>query len=179
MTQQYRGLLKCLISFLMLMQLTGNPLLAEDVDNMELKIKAAYLYNFTKFINWPEDASPTFNLCVIGETPLNSVLMSLENKTAFDKPIRILVVDNVNELSLCHIAYFEHLIKRDSDSLHSPPLAKALTVSNQADFTRQGGMIEFVLENEKVKLLVNLKAIKRQGLTMSAKLIEVATLVEE
>lgn len=164
------------------MLLFSAPMLAQDGEDMEYKIKAAYLYNFTKFVNWPADDSPTFNLCVIGDTPLRPMLGSLESKTALDKPIRILAVDNTKQLTQCHIAYFEHPDKGDAplkNLLNSDALARTLTVSSQSDFARHGGMIGFVLEDEKVKLTINLKALKRQGLTMSAKLIEVATLVEE
>jgi len=157
-------------------------ILAQDGEDMEYKIKAAYLYNFTKFVNWPADTSPTFNVCVIGDTPLRPILGSLESKTALDKPIRILAVENTKQLTQCHIAYFEHAAKGDDtlkNVLNSAALTRTLTVSSQSDFVHHGGMIGFVLEDEKVKLTVNLKALKQQGLTMSAKLIEVATLVEE
>lgn len=179
MTKRNIGLLQRLVFFLMLLLLPQYPIFAQEGDSMEHKIKAAYLYNFTKFINWPEDSSPSFNLCVVGETPLLPILTNLESKTALDKPIRIVAVDNIKQLNHCHIAYFEHLAKTEDGVFHSAYLAKTLTVGSQTEFTKQGGMIGFVLENEKIKLFVNLKALKQQGLTMSAKLIEVATLVEE
>ena len=149
---------------------------AQAEENIEYKIKAAYLYNFTKFITWPEKASPTFNLCVIGNSPVKQVLSNLEGKTALDKPIRIQLLENSKQGTDCHIAYFEQI---DAANLAPtvPALQKTLIVSSQPLFAENGGMIGFVLEDEKIKLHINLKALKLQGFGISAKLIEVATLV--
>jgi len=155
---------------------------AQGDDNIEFKIKTAYLYNFTKFIVWPESAVPTFNLCVIGNTPIKSMLASLENKSVADKPIRIRYFDSVAQVSDCHIAYFERLETADGVTPNTLLLAntlnRTLTVGSQDNFAEQGGMIGFVLEDEKLKLHINLPAIKRQGLSISAKLIEVASKVK-
>lgn len=155
---------------------------AQGDENIEFKIKTAYLYNFTKFIVWPERAIPTFNLCVIGDTPIKSMLSSLETKSVVDKPIRIRYFDSVAQISDCHIAYFERLEPADGETTNAMLLAntlnKTLTVGSPDNFAEQGGMIGFVLEDEKLKLHINLPAIKRQGLSISAKLIEVASKVK-
>lgn len=147
--------------------------LAQSEDNLEYKIKTAYLYNFTKFIEWPDKHSATFNLCIIGSSPIKAVIPSLEGKTAFDKPISIRYFDTVKQVADCHIAYFEQLDSADSAVLNTQ-LKNTLTVSSQELFAEHGGMIGFALEQEKLRLHINVQAIKRQGLTISAKLIEVA-----
>lgn len=156
--------------------------MAQGDDNIEFKIKTAYLYNFTKFIVWPEKTGSSFNLCVIGETPIKSMLSSLESKMVLDKPIRIRYFDSITQISDCHIAYFEQIAPPDGETLNNTLLVtqldKTLTVSSQDRFAEQGGMIGFVLEDEKLKLHINLPAIKRQGLNISAKLIEVASQVK-
>lgn len=147
--------------------------IAQGGGTLEYKIKAAYLYNFTKFINWPPKNTATFNICIIGEDPFNNLLDSLESKTALGKPIRVLRYNNTNQSADCHIVYF------DSPSDLSNTLALgSLSVSSQPLFAESGGMIGFVVEDEKVKLHINLKALKQNGLGISAKLIEVATLVD-
>ncbi|MGR8930403.1 MAG: YfiR family protein [Gammaproteobacteria bacterium] len=143
-------------------------------DSLEYKIKAAYLYNFTKFITWPEKDSATFNLCIIRDDPFQNLLDSLENKTALDKPIRVFRYTDIGQAKDCHIIY----IDRERLALSGPQTTGSLTVSSRPDFAESGGMIGFVLEDEKVKLHINLKALKQSGLGISAKLIEVATLIE-
>lgn len=154
---------------------------AQSDDNLEHKIKTAYLYNFTKFIEWPAKSSATFNICIIGNTPLRAFLPSLEAKSALDKPIRIHYFDAVQQASNCDIAYFEQINPPPgislNDLLQAPQLNGALTVGSQDRFAESGGMIGFSLIQEKLKLRINLQAFKRQELNVSAKLIEVATLV--
>lgn len=151
---------------------------AQSDENLENKIKTAYLYNFTKFIEWPEKPGTTFNLCVIGATPLKPILASLENKSVLDKPIRIHYYDSVHQLSNCHIAYFENSAASTSELLQVEQLSNTLTVSSQDRFAESGGMIGFVLEQEKIKLHINIQAIKQKTLLISAKLLEVAILVK-
>ena len=142
-------------------------------ESLEYKIKAAYLYNFTKFISWPEKNTTTFNICIVGDDPFKGLLNSLETKTALGKPIRVFRYSDVKQATGCHIIYF------DTSSVPANTLVSgSLSVSSQPLFAESGGMIGFVLENEKVKLHINLNALRKNGLGVSAKLIEVATLVE-
>jgi len=147
--------------------------IAQGGGELEYKIKAAYLYNFTKFINWPEKNTATFNICIVGDDPFNGLLDSLENKTAQNKPIRVFRYDGISQTKDCHIVYSD---------LPSPQLTSlalgCLSVSSQEFFAESGGMIGFALEDEKIKLHINLEALRHNGLGISAKLIEVATLVE-
>jgi hypothetical protein len=155
--------------------------LARGEENLEYKIKTAYLYNFTKFITWPKSSTPTFNICLIGEDPFQNLLDSLESKTAQDKPIRVFRYNHSKQIKDCQIIYFSntdpHLDQAMPNALVVGNLNNSLSVSSQPFFAESGGMIGFVLEQEKVKLHINLKALRKNGLEISAKLIEVATLV--
>lgn len=175
----FAKLLATVNTIFLLVSLTGNSARAEE--SLEYKIKAAYLYNFTKFINWPEIPSATFNICVVGDNPFKDLLNGLETKNVLGKPIRVQHYNNLGQIKGCQIVYFEN-----TDSLPNIVLPNALlvgnlddslTVSSQPFFAESGGMIGFVLEDEKVKLHINLKAVKQSGLRISAKLIEVSTLV--
>ncbi|NJA07089.1 YfiR family protein [Methylococcaceae bacterium WWC4] len=153
-----------------------------DEPNLEYKIKAAYLYNFTKFITWPNNPGPSFNICLIGDNPFGNLLDTLETKTVADKPIRLRHLDSLKQAQDCQILYAEKTEQRIDVNLTGVllvgNLGKTLTVSSQPFFAESGGMIGFVLDDEKVRLHINLKALKQSGLSISAKLIEVATLVE-
>lgn len=141
-------------------------------ESLEYKVKAAYLYNFTKFISWPEKNTATFNICIVGDDPFNELLDSLESKTAQGKPIRVFRYSAIQQTSDCHIVYLD-----DPAPIETNYVLGRLSVSSQPAFAESGGMIGFVLEDEKVKLHINLKALRQSGLVISAKLIEVATLV--
>lgn len=153
-----------------------------DEPILEYKVKAAYLYNFTKFITWPSHSGSSFNICLIGDNPFGNLLDALETKTVADKPIRLRRLDSLKQAQDCQILYAEKTDQRIDLNLAGVllvgNLGKTLTVSSQPFFAESGGMIGFVLDDEKVRLHINLKALKQSGLSISAKLIEVATLVE-
>ena len=176
----HEGLMTVLIRSILLLGCLIS--LAAGAENIEYKIKAAYLYNFTKFISWPESNSASFNICIIGNDPFGDLLGALENKTALEKPINVVRYDNYKQIKDCQIAY----LGKDDIRIDSPvqgtlivgSLASLSNIHQQSFFTAQQGMIGFALEDEKIKLHINLKSLKQSGLGISAKLIEVATLIE-
>jgi hypothetical protein len=170
-----------LVKWVILFCFVSQPSPADEL-NLEYKVKAAYLYNFTKFITWPEKASPTFNICIIGHDPFGSLLSPLESKTVQEKPIRLFKFDTPKQAKDCDIVYFDNPEQRADLALPGVllvgSLKKSLTVSSEPFFAESGGMIGFALDDGKVKLHLNLKALKQSGFNVSAKLIEVAILVE-
>lgn len=156
------------------------PAFAQDGESLEYKVKAAYLYNFTKFISWPEKSnSPYFNICIVGDDPFGSLIESLENKTALDKPIHVQHVSPGKSLKDCHIAYFDQPnITLDPNATRGLLVVGSLNADNNTAFFARGGMIGFALEDDKVKLRLSVKNLKQFELNVSAKLIEVATLID-
>jgi hypothetical protein len=169
--------------------LFSQTLCAED-SSVEYKIKAGYLYNFTKFVTWPEDKSETFNLCILGVDPFGELIEPIEQRSAFGRPIKLFRFDSLNALSSsnnkqhCHIVFispsFGSAVKDtiDKGTLVIQDIKKTLTVGEGNDFARQGGMVGFVNREGKIKLQINLKRIKQSALKVSAKLLEVAEIVE-
>jgi hypothetical protein len=158
--------------------LAAQPLYADDV---EYKIKAGYLYNFTKFITWPEDKSPSFNLCILGEDPFGDLLTPIEQRTAFNKPIRLFKFENTPALRamsksiVCHILFVSSSI----NPTPSPQEAKnILIVGDSPNFAANGGMIGFVAENSRIKLQLNWPSFKQSDLKVSAKLLEVSEVIQ-
>ena len=98
-----------LLSLFFLAALVSLSKLSFAQDNsIEYKIKAGYLYNFTKFISWPENESETFNLCIIGKDPFGSIIDPIEKRTVKNKPIRLYRFQSIAEAKYCHIIYFAH-----------------------------------------------------------------------
>lgn len=160
---------------------THNNIAVANESNLEFQVKAAYLYNFTKFVTWPDKPGDTFNICIVGNDPFGSSLEPIKQKTALNRPIKLIAIDSANSIEQCHIAYFNTVgnrLIRLPGILTVGSLDSSLSVSNQPFFAEQGGMIGFAIDNNKIRLYINLNALKKSGLSISAKLMEVAELVE-
>jgi hypothetical protein len=162
-----------------------SQLLCADDSSVEYKIKAGYLYNFTKFVTWPEINSETFNLCILGEDPFGELIDPIEKRSAFGRPIKLFRFDSLDALKRannkphCHIIFVSSSLGSASkdvtnNALFIRDLNKTLTVGEGNDFSLEGGMIGFVNREGRIKLQVNLKKIKQSDLKVSAKLLEVA-----
>jgi hypothetical protein len=160
--------------------LISQQAVAEDT-NVEYKVKAGYLYNFTKFITWTEIKGQTFNICIAGEDPFGDLINPIEQHSAFGLPIKLFRFNRINKDQHCHILFIGSSIKENvelKDTLVVRNVNKSLTVGESDDFATQGGMIGFVNREGKIKLQINVKALQQSGLKISAKLLEVAELVE-
>jgi len=154
-------------------------------NSIEYKIKAGYLYNFTKFVSWPENESETFNLCIIGKDPFGSIINPIEKRSVKNKPIRLFRFKSISDVKHkhCHIVYFgvsDKPWRKDDFSLGNiltvGSLENSLTTGETKKFTQTGGMFAFFLKEGKVKLHINLQALKKSDLEVSAKLMEIAEL---
>lgn len=138
----------------------------------EYKIKAGYLFNFTKFITWQADDSLTFNICILGNDPFGELINPIEQRTAFDRPIKLFRINTISKELLCHITYVSANVNyKLTDSKNN------LTVGEDAGFISQGGMIALVKKEDRIKLQINLKKLQQSGLKISAKLLEVSEIV--
>lgn len=165
--------------FFGLVLLLSQQVIASDVD-VEYKVKAGYLYNFTKFITWPEDSSASFNLCIVGDDPFGDLIDPIEQRTAFGRPIKLYRFKQVNKSQRCHILFISAGINDNTlpkATLVVRDVNKTLTVGENDDFAAQGGMIGFVNRQGKIKLQINLELLQQSDLKISAKLLEVAELI--
>lgn len=140
----------------------------------EYKIKAGYLYNFTKFITWSDTTGESFNICILGNDPFGETIDPIEQRSAFNLPIKLFRLTTVTEDQHCHIVYIG--AGKSAKSLKSD-LKNTLIVGEDSAFVSQGGMIAFVKKEDKIKLLINLKLLQHSGLKVSAKLLEVSEVV--
>ncbi len=173
--------LKLLISFALL---AASVLAAEDPQPSEYQLKAVFLYNFAKFVEWPREAlaSPTtpFTIGVLGQSPFSDELdRTVRNKTLNGHPFAIKYLRTVSEVGSCHILFIcTSERKRLSDILKAASAGNALTVAETDRFLQAGGMIRFVMEGNKVRFDINDEAAKSAGLRISSKLLSVARRVE-
>lgn len=151
----------------------------------EYQVKAAFLYNFAKFVEWPAgafaDDQPPFTLCIVGEDLFGSAL----SESAAQKNVkgRRLAVKHLKEdagLRACHILFISSSEKKKLakilEILQGSPV---LTVGEMDRFGQSGGMINFVLEKNRVHFEINVEAADHAGLKISSKLLELAHVVAD
>jgi hypothetical protein len=149
----------------------------------EYEVQAAYLSNFGRFVEWPARAGANerdpFYVCVLGPDPFGLLLdAALKGETIGSAPMAARRIASSSDAANCRIVFVNST--KDSELkniLATLKTFKALTVSDTFNFTRQGGMIQFVLEGNKVRFEINLAAAQAAGLTLSSQLLKVAVAI--
>jgi hypothetical protein len=158
----------------------SSPLTGQPAQPGENAIKAAFLYNFTKFIEWPSqafaDASSPFRVCVYADPSFREQLrLSLLNEHVRDRSIEVQELENGGDLKGCHMVYFGagHL-DRSARQLPALKQAPVLTVGEGRRFLDQGGLIAFEVEGNRVRFDISRSRAETAGLILSSKLLRVA-----
>jgi hypothetical protein len=150
----------------------------------EYQVKALYLFNFTKYVDWPTNAFAASNTPIIiglyGESKLGEALTSVvAGKTIGGRTIAVRVIESMDDSIPCHILFISDAeSSRMHQILDKIGALPTLTVGEDAAFTQNGGIINFVLKNGNVRLEINLSAAKKAGLTISSRLLAVADVVK-
>ncbi len=151
----------------------------------EYQVKAAFLYNFARFIEWPPssfaDASAPLRICILGQDPFGQELRDIANeKTVNGHKLQVTQLADLRVARTCHILFIasseKAQLKQTFEGLQG---AYVLTVGDSKGFVEKGGMINFVLENDRVRFEVNHRAAEQAGLKVSSKLLNIAKSVTE
>ena len=151
----------------------------------EYEVKAAYLYNFGRFVEWPgkvaSDKSDSFRICVLGQDPFGRILdKALSGETIDGKHVVAKRITKPLEAVDCRILFISSSEeKRLNDTLMAIDKAGVLTVSDMPEFLQRGGMIQFVLDSNRVRFEINLTAAENASLTLSSELLKVAKAVRK
>lgn len=146
----------------------------------EYDIKAAYLINFVRYLEWPETAfqenSAPFILGIFGENPFGETLAQLAAEQKYgDRSIELKYADTIEELKSCHLLFFSSPYKGDlAEDLKALEEHPVLTVGEKKDFAEKGGIVNFILVETRVKFEINLKVARKKQLKISAQLLKVA-----
>lgn len=156
---------------------------AQQPKATEYQVKAVYLYNFGRFVNWsagtqPRDSGP-FSVCVIGADPFGAALDStLAGETIDQRKVITRRISKAQEATSCQILFVSASENgRLKDILPAIDKMNILTVSDMPGFAEHGGMIQFVAQRDKIRFEVNLSNIERSGLSLSSELLKVAVTV--
>lgn len=172
-------ILVCFVCFQPLVAAGQSPAMIDR----EYPLKAAYLYNFGAYIEWPDDAfeEPTSPLVigVIGQAPFGDVLDQLSRRNIGSRQVAVRHLGMRDPHDACHILFVAASV---SDEQQRQLLAEVrglpvLCVGEAPGFTEYGGDIGFFVLQNKLRFKINLEAARGQGLKISSKLLSIATVV--
>ena len=162
----------------------SKPLRANPHEVSEYQVKAAFLYNFVKFVEWPsvlsESNQKPIVIGILGPDPFGPVLdQTFADKMVKGRRFELRRYRDVQELQLPHVLFVSPAMKRDwSKVLGAVQGTPVMTVSDEGGFVKSGGIIELLLEDNKIRFDINLNEGKRSGLKISAQLLQLARRVE-
>jgi len=151
----------------------------------EYEVKAAFLYNFARFVTWPDSTfeAPHAPLIIgiFGDDPFDSTLEQItRDKIVQNHPLTIQRFQNIEDTHACHILFISPSEQKELTALlEHLQTTSILTVGEQNDFCQNGGMINFILVNRRVRFEINPQAIERSALTISSRLLKLAQIVKD
>ncbi|MES1255918.1 MAG: YfiR family protein [Acidobacteriota bacterium] len=168
--------LRVVAATLLVLAVAAEPLLAAGV--AEDDVKAAFLYNFAKYIEWPESAFPsgTFQLCVVADAAfVKRVDEILAGEAVEGHQVVRRTPAGVEDARACHILFLRQVEAVQMDEwLASVATSPVLTVGDSSEFLARGGAVAFVRDGDRVRFDINVRSAQLGGLTISSRLLRVA-----
>ena len=169
---------------LVMLQGTPSTLGADAAAVVEYKVKGGFLYNFLKFVEWPANARPAAGqpivIGVLDSDVVGPVLRDLfSGKEVDSRPIEVQTVNpnhSGGDWQILFVSRFSSVRPLELASLLGD--RPVLLVGERAGFAHEGGIINFVIREDKVRLEINLEAAEQRGLKVSSKLAALSTLVK-
>jgi len=143
-------------------------------------VQAAYLYNFAKFVRWPAaNGRPTLDICIAGrELYVDTLTKIVAGERIDSRPLAVRPIQRPEDETNCDILFIGAFAKERMDSLLAASAGRpVLTVSDIPGFLDHGGMIQFVVQDSRVRFLVDLRPVARNGVSLSSELLKVAVAV--
>lgn len=163
------------------MGLTSATVAAQN--DLELKVKAAFLFNFLKFVTWPPGRAPTAAdppvLCVVGAADFAAVLAeTVRDKAVEGNEVRVLKLDPGESFASCHVAYFAATSTDTAEAQLRGAAGRGVLTVHEADQAVPSGVVRFFLEDRRVRFELNTTAAEREQLQLSSRLLGVARRVQ-
>jgi len=152
--------------------------------SLEYAVKATYLYKLAPFVNWPPDEftapDAPFRICVAGDDPFDDYLTkAVARRRLGAHPFEVRKLDTLTADAQCQIVFISHLpsqsIRQALDAVNGMPM---LTVVDSTA-PEQGGIVQFVIEQGRVRFVIDTVAAARNRLTISSKLLNLAVAVRD
>lgn len=148
----------------------------------EFQVKAAFLFNFSKFMEWPANSFSTpydpFVIGVYGRDPFGNFLdETIAGETVMGRQMIVERIKQPDDIKKCQILFISQPAKTAEVLAHAKGLG-ILTVSDEPNFCSMGGIIRFYKEKDMVRLQINVEAAKASNLAISSKLLRIAKICE-
>lgn len=146
----------------------------------EYRLKAAFVYNFIAYTEWPPETPGVLNVCVYGSDPFGAEIDSLQGRSAGGRTIAVHRRATIESLRTCQVVFFSaasvDALPRALVMLRGQPV---LTVADSPGALRQGVALNMALRQNRVTFEANLQAARAAGLNLSSKLLRLATEVQQ
>jgi hypothetical protein len=160
----------------LLLVAASRPLLSQQQD--ERAVRTAFIYNLTKYVDWPPTTNSTLIICAFGPgTTGEDLKRVLDGKASGGRKLQVMVQFTEPEMQHCNIAYFPGLTRDQSHSLNTAVSRSVLSVGEDEAFVREGGMVAFIRSGDSIQIQVNIDAVQAAGLTISSRLLDLAIIV--
>jgi YfiR/HmsC-like len=148
----------------------------------EYTVKAALSLNFARFTEWPSNglgsSAPTVTICTLGDNVVHEAFSGVEKKTIGQKSISVINLTRIRDLKECQLLFVSGLEKNKTiqliDEISTHPI---LTIGEDADFIKSGGMVILRIVDGKVSMQINLDAVKKARLQINSRVLKLATIV--
>ena len=170
------------VSWAMLLLMAPCAWAAAESGSLEYPIKAAYLYKFGNYVDWPKPSFPNpaspFNICLVGDDPFGSLLDSaVEGQKVEGRAIALRRLKSVNRDSGCHILYLGLTDPQRAGQVLEVVRGESVLVVSDAG-SGAPGMIQFVLKDNRVRFNIDDDLARSSGLAISSKLLSLAVSVK-
>lgn len=153
---------------------------AQTATSQEYQVKAAFLFNFAQYTQWPSNSFPEATsplvIGIIGNDPFGAMLDELvRGEKVNGHPLVVQRYRHVEEIKACHILFTSESERKRVEDLFAQTKGRSiLTVGDTEPFVRQGGMVRFYTESGKIRFEINVEATKQSHLEVSSRLLRLA-----
>ncbi|MGE5469560.1 MAG: YfiR family protein [Bacteroidota bacterium] len=155
---------------------------AADETVAEYQLKAAFLYNFAKFVEWPaaafDDSTSPFSLCILGTEPYLAAKEILSGKSVRGRAIEVRHIETLKKADNCHMLFVASADQGTGPHAFALANSKTLTVGEEGDFIVRGGIINLKRVDDKLRFEIARLVGQRLGFRFSAQLLKLATVVD-
>lgn len=171
------------LALLVILSWAGRSLLAQTPISKEYQVKAVFLFNFAQFVTWPPTAftqpDEPFRIGVLGDDPFDDFLdETVRGEKVNGHPLVVERFASVAEVKNCRILFISRSESGRMENILAGLRDKnVLTVGDTEGFVKNGGIVRFATEDNKIHLKISLEAAKRANLTISSQVLRLAEIV--
>lgn len=150
----------------------------------EYELKSAFIYQIARFVEWPSPpgslASAPLRLCVLGGNPFGTALDTISGKPVNERRMEVSLLDMNADTRECAMLFIAAPAERHLERITALSRGTGmLTIGDTQGFAQRGVMVNFFLENGKIRFEINLEASRRAGLKISSQLLKLARIIRE